>query len=186
MKYIENCKNQFLYYKLLGEKAMVQVSDEKLFWQYNEDSNSIAIMVNHLAGNMLSRWTNFLTEDGEKEWRKRDHEFEDVIRSKTELYERWEEGWKCLFDALNMVNDNDLEKIIYIRNQGHTITDAVNRQLAHYAYHVGQIVFLAKMIVGEKWQSLSIPKGQSDTYNKDKFSRDKTRKHFTDEYLKKK
>lgn len=184
--YLESIKKQFEYYKMLGEKTFSQVEDEMLFWQYNESSNSMAIIVKHLWGNMLSRWTTFLTSDGEKEWRNRDEEFENNIKTREELLEKWNEGWRCLFDAINPLTEEDLGKIIYIRNQGHTVTEAINRQLAHYSYHIGQIVFLGKMLVGDNWTSLSIPKGDSSTYNKNKFSAPKERGHFTDEFLKNK
>lgn len=179
--YLSSVRKQFQYYKSLGDKTFSQVTDDKLFWQYNDESNSIAIMVNHLHGNMMSRWTDFLTTDGEKEWRKRDEEFEDSIRTKEELIKKWDEGWQCLFNAINPLTEKDLDKEIYIRNMGHSITEAINRQLAHYSYHVGQIVFLGKMIQNEHWDSLSIPKGNSKSYNKDKFSKPKRKEHFTDD-----
>ena len=176
---------QFQYYKQLGEKTFSQLSDEELFWQYNENSNSIAIIVNHLSGNMLSRWTDFLTTDGEKEWRNRDEEFEDTIKTKEQLLDKWEKGWKYLFDALAQIKtDEDLQQIIYIRNEGHTVIEAINRQLAHYPYHVGQIVFIGKLIKDNEWNSLSIPKNKSADYNQTKFSVDKKTQHFTDEFLK--
>lgn len=181
--FLQNTIKQFEYYKLLGEKSFEQISDEDLFWQYNENSNSIAIVVQHLYGNMLSRWTDFLTSDGEKDWRDRDAEFENNILSRTELLQKWNDGWKCLFDALDDLNDDDLEKMIYIRNKGLTVTDAISRQLAHYAYHVGQIVYLARMKAKE-WKSLSIPKGQSQQYNEKKFSEEKHLEHYTDEVMK--
>lgn len=184
--YITSSKQQFEYYKELGEKAFNQLSDEQLFWKASENDNSIAIIVNHLKGNMLSRWTNFLTEDGEKEWRQRDQEFEAVITSRDELLKAWEEGWTCLFNALDQVNDQNIESILYIRNQGHTVVEAINRQLCHYAYHVGQIVLIGKILKKEHWQSLSIPKGESKIYNQDKFSKEKEIKHFTSEFLNKK
>lgn len=183
--YLEGIRKQFAYYKMLGDKTIAQVSTEKLFWQYNEDSNSIAIIVKHLWGNMRSRWTDFLTADGEKTWRKRDEEFENDIQDKTELLQKWEEGWACLFDAINPLTDKDLNATIYIRNQGHSVTEAINRQLAHYAYHVGQLVFIGKMIQGESWQSLSIPKGGSKAFNQQKFAQDKHKQHFTDEFIQK-
>ena len=179
--YLDSVKKQFGYYKTLGEKTFEQVPGEKLFWQINEESNSIAMIVKHLNGNMLSRWTDFLTTDGEKEWRKRDQEFDNDINSKTELLVKWNEGWSCLFDALNSLTENDLEKNIYIRNMGHSVTEAINRQLAHYSYHIGQIVFIGKVIKNEEWNSLSIPKGKSQEYNKDKFSKPKRKGHFTDD-----
>lgn len=175
---------QFQYYKHLGEKTFSQLTDEELFWQYNENSNSIAIIVNHLSGNMLSRWTDFLTTDGEKEWRNRDEEFEDRIKTKEQLLDKWEKGWKYLFDALAQIKtDEDLQQIIYIRNEGHTVIEAINRQLAHYPYDVGQIVFIGKLIKDNEWNSLSIPKNKSADYNQTKFSVDKKTQHFTDEFL---
>ena len=181
--YLESSKKQFEYYKMLGEKTFAQLSDEQLFWQYSEESNSIAMIVKHLWGNMLSRWTNFLTTDGEKEWRKRDAEFDNDIADRTELMAKWNEGWTSLFNAINSLTENDLKKEIFIRNQGHTITEAINRQLAHYPYHVGQIVFIGKMVCNDKWTSLSIPKGNSTEYKADKFSKPKHKQHFTDEYI---
>lgn len=119
---------------------------------------------------MISRWTDFLTSDGEKEWRDRDSEFENDITTRQELLDKWNAGWTCLFTALNALKPEDLDKIIYIRNQGHTVMEAINRQLAHYPYHVGQIVYLGKMLVDKEWTSLSIPKRKSNEYNTDKFS----------------
>jgi hypothetical protein len=181
--YLNSIKKQFEYYKMLGDKTFTQLEEDQLFWQFNEESNSIAIIVQHLWGNMLSRWTDFLTTDGEKEGRDRDTEFENVIQTKQELLDKWQEGWRCLFTAINGLTENDLEKIIYIRNMGHTVTEAINRQLAHYPYHVGQIVFIGKMVKDTNWQSLSIPKGNSKVYNADKFAAPKERRHFTDEFL---
>lgn len=176
--YLQSIRSLFDYYKNLGSKSIVQLSEDQIHWQANPASNNIAIIVKHLVGNMLSRWTNFLTEDGEKTWRKRDAEFEHTIKNKEELLAFWEKGWKCLFEAINPLEVEDLDKIIYIRNEGHTVLEAVNRQLAHYAYHIGQIVFLAKQLRNENWQSLSIPKGESKTFNQEKFSKEKDRKHF--------
>ncbi len=181
--YLDSVIKQFRYYKLLSEKTFEQLSEEDFFWQYNDESNSIAIIVNHLYGNMLSRWTDFLTTDGEKDWRKRDLEFEAVITSKADFGQKWEEGWTCLFNALDSIGKTSLDSLVYIRNQGHSITEAINRQLAHYAYHVGQIVYIGRMIKGEKWKSLSIEKNKSANYNIEKFSREKSKEHFTDEYL---
>ncbi len=182
--YLESSKKQFAYYKLLGERTFDQLSDDDLLWQYNADSNSIAIIVNHLWGNMLSRWTDFLTADGEKDWRKRDEEFEDIINNREALNEKWDAGWKCLFAALETLNTDNFNTTVYIRNQGHTIVEAINRQLAHYTYHVGQIVYIGRMIKGKDWKSLSIPKGESAGFNTDKFSQEKHKAHFTDEFLK--
>lgn len=179
--YLTSVVKQFEYYKGLGDKTIDTLTFDELQKEFVEDSNSISIIVKHLVGNMLSRWTNFLTEDGEKEWRQRDLEFEDTYISKQALFNNWNTGWDCLFKAIKPLNESDLARIIYIRNQGHTLTEAINRQLAHYAYHVGQIVFLGKLLKGENWQSLSIPKGDSLKYNKEKFSKEKARRHFTDD-----
>jgi hypothetical protein len=236
--YLNSAKQQFQYYKQLGDKTMAQLSDEQLYWQYNDASNSIAIQVKHLWGNMMSRWTDFLTTDGEKDFRKRDKEFKlsvgpslqgvdndaegvdndaegvdndaegvdndaegvdtdiaegvdndaegvdtDIAEgvnknvrdctnehSRAVITERWELGWACLFTALDAINEGNFDTVIYIRNQGHTISEAVNRQMTHYAYHVGQMVYLGRMMKGDDWQSLSIPKGDSKTYNAEKFS----------------
>jgi hypothetical protein len=179
--FLESIIKQFRYYQALGERSFEQLPDEVLFWQYNEESNSIATIVNHLSGNMLSRWTDFLTTDGEKEWRKREEEFENYITTRVEMIKKWTNGWDCLYKALLSLTEQDLDTIIYIRNQGHTISEAIARQLAHYPYHIGQIVFIAKM-AAEKWTSLSIPRGQSDQYNAIKFSQSKRKQHFTDDF----
>lgn len=181
--FLNSVIKQFEYYKLLGDKTISQLSDHELLWQYNIESNSIATIVKHLHGNMMSRWTDFLTTDGEKVWRKRDEEFDNDLTSKEIVLKCWNEGWDCFLKTLKSLSENDLEKIIYIRNQGHTVVEAINRQLAHYPYHVGQIVFIGKMILNDKWQSLSIPRGNSATYNAEKFSKEKRRVHFTDEFL---
>ncbi len=167
--YIHSIKKQFQYYKMLGDKTFEQLTEDELFWQFNDHSNSISIIVNHLHGNMLSRWTDFLTTDGEKDFRNRDQEFEDIIDSRAELLTKWEAGWECLFLAIDSINEDNFNTEIYIRNMGHTIIEAFNRQLAHYAYHLGQIVFIGKMIKGADWKSLSIPKGDSKKYNDKKF-----------------
>ena len=182
--FISSAKKQFEYYKMLGDKTFAQLPDEALFWQYNAESNSIATIVKHLWGNMLSRWTDFLTTDGEKEWRQREAEFDGSIQSKAELLDKWEAGWQCLFVALDSLNENTWHTTIYIRNQGHSVTEAINRQLAHYPYHVGQIVFIGKMACDSNWASLSIPRGTSQGYNAKKFAQPKRTVHFTDEYLK--
>lgn len=180
--FLESAIKQFEYYKTLGEKTFAQVPDGACFWQFNEDSNSIATIVKHLSGNMMSRWTDFLTSDGEKEWRNRESEFENDIATKEEMLNRWNAGWGVFLEALRSLSDNDLDKVVYIRNQGHTVLEAINRQLAHYPYHIGQIVFIGKMSA-DTWTSLSIPKGSSGSYNADRFSKPKERGHFTDEYL---
>ncbi len=178
--YLNFAKKLFTYYKKLGDDAMEQVTDEQLFFQPNEDSNSIAIIVQHLGGNMLSRWTDFLTTDGEKEWRNRDAEFEMMIETKDELLNFWNRGWQYFLDTLESLKEGDLDKIIYIRNEGHTVMEAINRQLAHYPYHIGQIIFMAKMLSTNNWKSLSIPKNKSHEYNEEKFSKEKRNSFFTD------
>jgi len=185
--FLRSANRQFLYYKTLGEKAIDQLEPEQLFVSLNNDTNSIATIVKHLHGNMLSRWTNFLTTDGEKESRNRDGEFDASTalsnQTKEQILSLWNEGWECLFNALNSLKPEDLSKIIYIRNEGHTVLEAINRQLAHYPYHVGQMVFYAKILKKTEWNSLSIPKNKSNDYNTDKFSKDKSKKHFTDDEL---
>ena len=178
---IENLIKLLEYYKSLGEKTFDQLTDDELHLEPAEDANSIAIIVKHLWGNMRSRWTNFLSEDGEKEWRDRDGEFESTIKSRDEFNAKWAEGWTCFLGALNQLDESDLAKTVYIRNEGHTVIDAIHRQLAHYASHIGQIIYLGKIIKGAEWQSLSIAKGRSAEYNQQKFSQQKTERHFTDE-----
>ncbi len=181
--YLDGIRKQFEYYKMLGDKTFAQLTDEQLFWQYNSNSNSIAIIVKHLSGNMRSRWTNFLTSDGEKSWRNRDKEFENDITTRQALLDTWNEGWDCLFDTLEVLTFTDLGKVVYIRNQAHTVAEAINRQLAHYPYHIGQIVFIGKMLADNKWITLSIPIGKSEDYNTEKFANPKEKGHFTDEFL---
>ncbi|RLK02221.1 DUF1572 family protein [Tenacibaculum discolor] len=179
--YLESIRKQITYYKSLGDKTFNQLTQEELFYQYNQESNSIAVIAKHIAGNMLSRWTNFFTEDGEKSWRNRDDEFVKTFSTKEEMIAYWEKGWNCFLNTINSLKETDLEKIIYIRNQGHTVIEAINRQICHYPYHIGQIVFLGKMLQNEKWESLSIPKNASKNFNQEKFSQEKSRKHFTDD-----
>lgn len=169
--YLSSVKKLFTFYKSLADKAISQVTNQQLYWQYNNESNSIAIIMQHIAGNLISRWTAFLNSDGEKASRDRDAEFEKAAATKEELIAIWEKGWQCLFNALNQLTENDLIHIIYIRNEAHTVIEAVNRQLAHLSYHIGQIVFLAKMMAGDNWQSLSIPKGQSKQFNERMFAK---------------
>jgi hypothetical protein len=179
--YLESTKRQFLYYKMLGEKAMEQLEPEQLFVAVNEDTNSIAVIVKHLSGNMLSRWTDFLTTDGEKQTRNRDAEFENDLHTKEEVLTAWNTGWNCFWEALDSLQAEQLSQIIYIRNEGHTVIEAINRQLAHYPYHIGQIVFYAKQLKNSDWHSLSIPKNKSNSYNATKFAQEKTIKNFTEE-----
>jgi hypothetical protein len=163
--FLQSIIKRFQDYKELGDKTFAQLSDEQLFVQPNAASNSIAIIIQHLHGNMRSRWTNFLNEDGEKPWRERDAEFEPQPLSRDALLQRWNEGWAVLFNALNELTEHDLLKNIAIRSQPLTVVDAINRQLAHYSSHVGQIVYLGKWLRGDAWQTLSIPKGASRQAN---------------------
>ena len=181
--YLNSVKKQFIYYKTLGEKAFEQLEPQQLFVYINDDTNSIATIIKHLSGNMMSRWTDFLTSDGEKEWRNRDNEFMATLTTKDEVVNLWNKGWNCFFNALNELTPQQLGTIIYIRNEGHTVIEAINRQLAHYPYHIGQIVFYAKMLKQTQWNSLSIPKNKSDSYNADKFIKEKSIKNFTDDEL---
>jgi hypothetical protein len=158
--YLSSVIKQMHYYKTIGEKAMDQIDPEQLFIATSDDSNSISAIVQHLCGNMLSRWTNFLTSDGEKEWRERDAEFETNITSKEDVVILWKKGWDCFFQAIEALKPEDLSQIIYIRNEGQTAIDAINRQVAHYPYHIGQIVFYAKQLKKSDWDSLSIPKNK--------------------------
>jgi hypothetical protein len=156
---------RFKEYKGLGEKTFAQLDEAAMHFQPNAESNSIAIIIQHMHGNMLSRWTNFLTEDGEKEWRNRDDEFEVHRFSKEKLIAKWNEGWKVCLDNLESLKEEDLSKTITIRTQPLNVVDAIERQLAHYAYHVGQIVYLGRWIKQGEWKSLTIAKNKSSEYN---------------------
>lgn len=164
-------RNEFLKYKNYGEKTFAQLSDKDIHWQYSDSDNSIAILVKHISGNMLSRFTNFLTEDGEKPWRHRDTEFENPYHSIEEMQAAWEKGWNCVFSVLDSINKENFDTLIKIRGEDHTITDAITRQLAHYAGHIGQIIFIGKMVKGPDFKSLSIPKGESKAFNARKFKK---------------
>ena len=153
------------YYKELGDKTFAQLTDDDFHFIPADECNSIAVIIQHMHGNMLSRWTDFLTSDGEKDWRKRDDEFEEQNAGKEHLIHLWEEGWKCFFDALESLTEDDFEKTIYIRTEPLSVVDAINRQLAHYPYHVGQIIYAAKIIKNKSWQNLSVAKGKSAEYN---------------------
>jgi len=155
----------FRYYKNLGERAMAQLPDDQLLYAPDEECNSIAIIAQHLAGNMHSRWTDFLTTDGEKPDRNRDSEFEDPPKDRQQLMQVWEEGWACLLGALESLDDSQLGQQVQIRGETHSVMQAINRQLCHYAYHVGQIVVLAKQDREGKWVSLSVPHGKSAEFN---------------------
>ncbi len=164
--FLKDINRRFRNYKDLGDKTLEQLNNEDMVFRPDAESNNIAIIVQHLHGNMMSRFTNFLLEDGEKPWRRRDEEFEDLTATKAPTLALWNEGWACVFSALQCLQPADLMKTIYIRTEPLLVYDALLRQLAHYPYHVGQIVYIAKTRKGAAWQSLSIAKGQSDDYNK--------------------
>jgi hypothetical protein len=163
--YLEDSIELFHYYKRLADRAMAQIADEHLFARLDAESNSIAIIVKHMAGNMRSRWTDFLTSDGEKSTRDRDSEFEDPAATREALLRDWENGWACVFNALEPLTDDDLERTVTIRGEAHSVMQAINRQVAHYAYHVGQVVLLAKHYAGQDWQPLTIPRRKSAEFN---------------------
>ena len=163
--YLKDSIDLFRYYRKLGERAITQCPEAGLFEMLDPESNSIAIIVKHMAGNMRSRWMDFLTTDGEKPDRNRDSEFVQPPKTRAELLELWERGWKYVFDALEPLTDADLTRTVTIRTEPHSVTQAINRQVAHYSYHVGQIVYLARHFSGEKWQSLTIPKKKSAEFN---------------------
>jgi hypothetical protein len=164
--YIEDSLAVFRYYKKLGERAMQQVTDAQLFALLDDEANSIAIIVKHLTGNMRSRWTDFLTTDGEKPSRNRDSEFVDPSATREALLKDWEDGWSRVFQAIEPLTESDLGRTITIRGEAHSVMQAINRQLAHYPHHVGQIVLLAKHFAGERWQSLSVARNQSAEFNR--------------------
>jgi Protein of unknown function (DUF1572) len=163
--YLKDVVDQFHKLKGLGDKALAQVRDEDLFVTLDPESNSLAILIQHMAGNLLSRWTDFLNSDGEKPNRDRDSEFELVSTTRAELLDRWEEGWRCLFQAVAALSEEDLAMTVLIRAEPHSVIKAINRQLTHYGYHVGQMVFLAKHFASDHWQTLSVPRGGSAAFN---------------------
>jgi hypothetical protein len=165
--YLKDSTDIFRYYKKLGENAIAQCPDAGLVAVLDEQSNSIAIIVKHLAGNMISRWTDFLTSDGEKPNRNRDSEFEEAPKTRVEILDLWDAGWKCVFTALEGLSDADLTKTVTIRGEEHSVMQAMNRQIAHYSYHVGQIAFLARHYAGPNWKPLTIPKKKSQDFNAD-------------------
>ena len=164
--YLESAIKRFLTYKVLGDMTFAQLEEKDFYFTPSEQSNSIAVIIQHMHGNMCSRWTNFLTEDGEKPGRNRDEEFSPPAGNKEQLLAQWEDGWRCLIDTLRSLKEEDLLKTITIRHEPLIAIDAINRQLAHYPHHVGQIVYIGKMILDEQWKSLSIPKGDSQVFNK--------------------
>lgn len=163
-EYLETVIRRLKYYRHLGEQAFSQLEEKDFTVQPSSASNSIAMIIQHMSGNMLSRWTNFLTEDGEKEWRRRDEEFERHEYSQGQLTEMWNKGWDCFIGTLESLKEEDLLKTIYIRKEPLSAIDAINRQLAHYPYHVGQILYIAKQLKDSGWKSLSIEKGGSKAY----------------------
>lgn len=179
--FLTSTRKLFQYYKGLAEKTFDQLDDNQINWRPNEESNSVALIVHHLSGNMLSRFTDFLVSDGEKPWRNREAEFEIGYSNKSEMLSAWNKGWDMVFSALDNLRTEDLDRIIYIRNEGQTVLEALQRQLAHYPHHIGQILFLGKILKGSDWKSLSIPKGGSERFNEEKFRQDKQIRHFTDQ-----
>lgn len=169
-EFLASAIREFERYKVLGEKTFDQLNENEILFIYQEDDNSIAQIVKHLVGNMRSRWTNFLEEDGEKSWRNRDTEFVEPFTNKEELEEAWSSGWECVFDALAQINEDNFGGTVRIRQEPHSLIQAIHRQLAHYASHVGQIVYLGKSIKGDEWVSLSIPKGKSEEFNRKHFN----------------
>ena len=169
--FLQSAIKRVAYYKELGDKTLNQLSEADFHFVPNKENNSIAIIIQHVAGNMLSRWTDFLTTDGEKDWRNRDAEFEEQHLSKQQLIDFWEKGWSCFLNSLNALTADDLLKTIYIRQEAILVTDAINRQMAHYPYHIGQIIYIGKIIKDQHWQSLSIAKGNSQQYNQELFSK---------------
>ena len=184
MHLLQNYRKQFAYYRHLGEGAMAQLTFDELTQDDAAGSNSIAVIVKHMAGNMRSRWTDFLTTDGEKPWRDRENEFIADFPDRAALERVWSEGWNALERALEDLTPGDLDTVIYIRNEGHPVHEAINRQLAHYSYHVGQIVLLAKQLRGAEWESLSIPRGGSEAFNARKFAEEKGVRNFIDGLIK--
>jgi hypothetical protein len=164
--FLQDIIKRFKIYKALGDKTLEQLSEQDFFYKPSPESNNIAIIIQHMHGNMMSRFTNFLTEDGEKEWRKRDEEFEATELNAQELLNRWNEGWHCILTAVESLTPQDLTATIYIRTEPLKVYDALLRQLAHYPHHVGQIITIARIIKDKDWQSLSIAKGESNAYNK--------------------
>jgi hypothetical protein len=162
--YLINVIEELNQIKARSEKVFGQLTEEELHWAPNEESNSIAIIVKHLSGNMTSRWTDFLTTDGEKDYRDRDREFIDDIKSQDDLLKFWEDGWRVLFHAIKSLKEEDLLKTVTIREEPMSVLEAIQRQLVHYSNHYGQILYIGKQIKGAAWKTLSIPRGQSKTY----------------------
>jgi uncharacterized damage-inducible protein DinB len=166
INYSDDALKSFRNYKKLAERAIGEVTDEEFFAAIDEEANSIAVVVKHIAGNLRSRWTDFLTTDGEKDFRDRDTEFETVSDTRDSLMEFWETGWQTLFDAIEPLSADDFSRTVTIRGQPHTVVEAINRQLTHYSYHIGQIVLLAKHLRSTEWKTLSVPKNRSAEFNR--------------------
>ncbi|MFP7298944.1 DUF1572 family protein [Neobacillus niacini] len=157
-EYLKTVTQRFVEAKVTAEKAIEQLTDSELFWSPNEDSNSIAIIIKHMSGNMVSRWTDFLTTDGEKPYRNRDDEFAGDLTTKEQVMERWKLGWETFFTALNNLKEEHLLQTITIRNERHSVIEAIERQMYHYSYHIGQIIYIAKYLKSSDWQTLTIPR----------------------------
>ena len=170
---IKNIQKEFYHYKALGDRTFEQLDAGQMNWKSSSESIIIGQIVKHMNGNILSRWTDFLRSDGEKEWRNRHDEFINTLKTKETILNAWESGWCCLFEALDTLKDENLIKEIFIRNMGKSVQAALHRQPAHYAYHVGQIVFIGNAVTNENWDSLSIPFGKSEEYNQGKFAKPK-------------
>jgi|SRR5687768_2594412 len=175
--YLVTAIRRMKYYKELGEKTFEQLEEKDFHFQPSSESNSIAVIVQHMTGNMLSRWTNFLTEDGEKEWRDRDDEFVIHQYSKQQIIDLWNKGWSCFLQAVESLTENDLIKTVSIRQEQLSVIDAINRQMAHYPYHIGQIVYIGRLIKNNDWKNLSIPKSQSHAYNTGSQAKDPSKKY---------
>ncbi|TDQ25700.1 DUF1572 family protein [Tenacibaculum caenipelagi] len=170
-EYLDNITTQFKSYKEVADKTIAQLDEKDLHWKYNEESNSIASIIIHMSENMLSRWTDFFTSDGEKDWRDRDTEFEPQDLTKKELITQWEKGWNCLFSALDSLNEENFKQPILIRNKQVKLIESITRQIAHFPYHIGQIAYVGKMILNDKWQTASIAKGKSKEFIQAQFEK---------------
>ncbi len=181
--FLDGIKKFFHYYKHLAEKSLSQTTEADFFRNLDDQSNSIAVIVKHLSGNVRSRWTDFLDSDGEKHLRNRESEFAIDNETREDIMKQWEDAWTILDNTLGQLRPADLAKTVYIRNQVHTVPDAIIRQLGHLAYHTGQIAYLARHFAGSKWTTLSIPRGQSESFNKRLFERGPRGGHFTDDII---
>lgn len=183
-QFLSDIKKQYGYYRTLAEQAINQISEEAFFYQQHEGVNSVAIIVKHISGNLLSRFKDFRSSDGEKSWRNRDNEFVITADKKADYMDDWHKAWTVLFEALDELNETNIKETIYIRNQAHTIPTALIRSLSHSSHHIGQILYQAKILTGNQWTSLSIPKGQSQQFNQSMNTEDLDGEHYTDHLLK--